>query len=66
MRPTGRLHLGNYLGTLENWVRLQDDHECYFTIVERHALNDNLHEDAKKARLEAEKTMDLVRAAIGL
>ncbi|MBI4235994.1 MAG: tryptophan--tRNA ligase, partial [Chloroflexi bacterium] len=27
-RPTGRLHLGNYLGALKNWVALQDDYEC--------------------------------------
>ncbi len=30
MRPTGKLHLGNYVGALRNWVRLQDDYECFF------------------------------------
>jgi len=30
MRPTGALHLGNYFGALENWVKLQDEYECYF------------------------------------
>ena len=29
MRPTGRLHLGNYEGALRNWARLQDDYECF-------------------------------------
>lgn len=38
MRPTGRLHLGNYMGALYNWVRLQDDYECYFFIADWHAL----------------------------
>lgn len=38
MRPTGRLHLGNLLGALSNWVRLQDEYECYYTIVDWHAL----------------------------
>ncbi|MHB0884911.1 MAG: tryptophan--tRNA ligase [Bacillota bacterium] len=38
MRPTGRLHLGNYLGALENWVRLQDEYECFFCVVDWHAL----------------------------
>jgi tryptophanyl-tRNA synthetase len=38
MRPTGRLHLGNYMGALYNWVRLQDEYECYFFIADWHAL----------------------------
>ena len=38
MRPTGKLHLGNYMGALANWVRLQDDYECYFFIADVHAL----------------------------
>ena len=38
MRPTGPLHLGHLVGALQNWVRLQDDHECYFPIVDWHAL----------------------------
>ncbi len=38
MRPTGRLHLGNYMGALYNWVRLQHDYRCYFFIADLHAL----------------------------
>jgi tryptophanyl-tRNA synthetase len=38
MRPTGRLHLGNYLGALDNWVRLQESHDCYFFVANWHAL----------------------------
>jgi tryptophanyl-tRNA synthetase len=38
MRPTGDLHLGNYFGALENWVRLQDEYECYYFIADWHAL----------------------------
>ncbi len=38
MRPTGMLHLGNYFGALENWVRMQDEYECYFFIADWHAL----------------------------
>ena len=37
-QPTGRLHLGNYLGAVLNWGRMQDDHECYFGIVDQHAI----------------------------
>lgn len=40
MRPTaGRIHLGNYHGALENWVRLQDAYRCYFMIADWHALS---------------------------
>ena len=38
MRPTGALHLGNYLGALDNWVALQDRYECFFSIVDWHSL----------------------------
>lgn len=38
MRPTGRLHLGHYVGVLRNWSHLQHDYECYFSIVDWHAL----------------------------
>ena len=38
MRPTGKLHLGNYVGALRNWVGLQDDYECFFFIADWHAL----------------------------
>ena len=38
MQPTGQLHLGNYLGALKNWVKLQDEFECLFGIMDLHAL----------------------------
>lgn len=38
MQPSGKFHLGNYLGALENWIRLQQEHECFFSIVDWHAL----------------------------
>jgi tryptophanyl-tRNA synthetase len=38
MRPTGALHLGNYFGALENWVKLQDEYNCYFFVADWHAL----------------------------
>ena len=38
MRPTGKLHLGNYMGALYNWVKLQEEYECYFFIADYHAL----------------------------
>ena len=38
MRPTGRLHLGNYFGALENWVAMQEEYNCIYTVVDIHAL----------------------------
>ncbi len=38
MRPTGRMHLGNYYGALYNWLRLQEEYECYFFVADWHAL----------------------------
>jgi tryptophanyl-tRNA synthetase len=37
-RPTGKLHLGNYLGALQNYVKLQDEYQCIYCIVDWHAL----------------------------
>ena len=38
MRPTGPLHLGNYHGALANWVRLQEEYDCFFFVADWHAL----------------------------
>lgn len=38
MRPTGKLHLGHYMGVLTNWIKLQEDYDCYYAIADWHAL----------------------------
>ena len=38
MRPTGALHIGHYHGALKNWIRLQDEHPCFFFVADWHAL----------------------------
>lgn len=38
LRPTGRVHLGNYFGAVRNWVRLQDSYRCFFFVADWHAL----------------------------
>lgn len=38
IRPTGKLHLGHWAGVLSNWVKIQDDYECFFMIADWHAL----------------------------
>ena len=44
MRPTGALHLGHYHGALKNWVRLQDEHDCFFFVADWHALTTHYDE----------------------
>lgn len=38
MQPSGKLHIGNLVGALQNWVRLQDEYECYYFVADWHAL----------------------------
>ncbi|HIU64723.1 MAG TPA: tryptophan--tRNA ligase [Candidatus Avacidaminococcus intestinavium] len=38
MQPSGRFHLGNYMGALDNWIKLQNEYECFFSIVDLHSL----------------------------
>jgi tryptophanyl-tRNA synthetase len=47
MRPTGKVHLGNYLGALANWVTLQDEYDCFFFVANWHALT-TLAEDVRE------------------
>jgi len=49
MRPTGRLHLGHYVGALENWIKLQKEYTCYFLIADYQALGDYA-EDVSRIR----------------
>jgi len=77
MRPTGRLHLGNYFGALANWVRLQDEYESFFFVADWHALTtdyaqgSDLREnsfqvavDYLAAGLDPERTALFVQSAI--
>ncbi|MES1158215.1 MAG: tryptophan--tRNA ligase, partial [Haliangium ochraceum] len=38
MQPSGEVHLGNYLGAIRNWVALQGQYDCYYCIVDYHAI----------------------------
>ena len=58
IQPTGKLHLGNLIGAVENWVKLQDRHECFFFIADLHALTTayaetkNLKEDINQLAID--------------
>jgi len=49
MRPTGQLHIGHYHGALKNWLKLQNDYECYFFVADFHALT-TLYDDPSVIR----------------
>jgi tryptophanyl-tRNA synthetase len=64
MRPTGRLHLGHLYGALHNWVRLQDEADCFFFSADWHALTTNYHDTAVIKAAEREMFVDFVAAGI--
>ena len=45
MRPTGKLHIGHYVGALENWIKLQNEYESYHLVADYHVLTTNLKND---------------------
>lgn len=61
IQPTGSLHIGNYLGALKNWVRMQHDYECIFCIVDLHAIT--LYQDPAELRAKIEQTAAIFLAA---
>lgn len=61
MQPTGNLHIGNYLGALKNWVRIQNDYECIFCIVDLHAIT--LYQNPQELRAKIEEIAALYLAA---
>jgi len=64
MRPTGKLHLGNYMGALANWVKLQDNYECYFFIADWHALTSDYADTSKIADNTIEVMLDYLAAGL--
>ncbi|HZS31963.1 MAG TPA: tryptophan--tRNA ligase [Methylomirabilota bacterium] len=64
MRPTGRLHLGNYLGALENWVRLQGDHDCFYFVADWHALTTGIPAKGEIAQNTLEMAADWLGAGL--
>lgn len=64
MRPTGKLHLGNYMGALHNWVRLQDSYECFFFIADVHALTTDYADPSQIAANTREVILDYLAAGL--
>jgi len=64
MRPTGKLHLGNYVGALQNWVGMQDQYECYFCVVDWHALTTDYADTSKVKENSLEVVYDWLAAGL--
>src|SRR5499425_3334735 len=64
MRSTGKLHLGNYVGALQNWVRMQDQYECFFFIADWHALTTDYADTSQVKQNSIEVLLDWLAAGL--
>lgn len=64
MRPTGKLHLGNYMGALYNWLQLQHQYECYFFIADWHALTTDYADTSRLRENVLEVALDWLGAGL--
>lgn len=55
IRPTGFLHLGNYFGAVKNYVRMEEEFECYFMVADLHSLT--THPDTKELKLNVQRVL---------
>jgi len=64
MRSTGKLHLGNYVGALQNWVRMQDEYECFFCVADWHALTTDYADTSHIKENSLEVALDWLAAGL--
>ena len=64
MRSTGKLHLGNYVGALDNWVRMQDQYECFFEIADWHALTTDYADTSRVKQNSMDVALDWLAAGL--
>jgi tryptophanyl-tRNA synthetase len=64
MRPTGKLHLGHVVGALSNWVKLQDEYECFHFIADWHALTSDYADTSKIKENRIEMMIDWLAAGL--
>jgi tryptophanyl-tRNA synthetase len=64
MRPTGKLHLGNHLGALDNWVKLQDDYDCFFFVANWHVLTTDAADSGETPGYTLEMMADWLGAGL--
>ena len=64
MRPTGAMHLGHYHGALKNWVRLQQDYDCFYFVADWHALTTHYEEREVLGQYVYEMVTDWLAAGL--
>ncbi|MBI5399896.1 tryptophan--tRNA ligase [Candidatus Saganbacteria bacterium] len=64
IQPTGKLHLGNLMGAVDNWVKLQDQYDCYFFIADLHALTTAYDDIAGLREATSQVLIDLLAAGL--
>ncbi|MFZ0201037.1 MAG: tryptophan--tRNA ligase [Candidatus Sulfotelmatobacter sp.] len=64
MRSTGKLHLGNYVGALDNWVRMQDEYQCFFMVADWHALTTDYADTSRVKENSLEVALDWLAAGL--
>ena len=64
MRPTGPIHLGNYFGAVKNWVALQDEYECFYCVVDWHALTTDYADTSMVAENSLNVLADWIAAGL--
>jgi tryptophanyl-tRNA synthetase len=64
MRSTGKLHLGNFVGALDNWVKLQDSYECFFFVADWHALTTDYADTSGIKQNSMEVLLDWLAAGL--
>ncbi|MDD5347900.1 MAG: tryptophan--tRNA ligase [Candidatus Omnitrophica bacterium] len=64
MRPTGKLHLGHLVGTLDNWIRLQDEYECYYMVADWHALMGEYEKPQEMSEYAVDNVIDWIACGI--
>jgi tryptophanyl-tRNA synthetase len=64
MRSTGKLHLGNYVGALQNWVSMQNQYECFFFVADWHALTTDYADTSQVKQNSIEVLLDWLAAGL--
>ena len=64
LRPTGRVHLGNYFGAVRNWVRLQDSYHCYYFVADWHALTSDYADPGRVRQATYDAVADWIAAGL--
>jgi tryptophanyl-tRNA synthetase len=64
MRPTGKLHLGHLAGALNNWIKLQEEYECFFMVADWHALMSEYEDTAHLSEFAIDNVIDWLAAGL--